>query len=84
MAKSPALAAVLNFFIWGLGYLYLGRKKTFGVLLVLGLLIALLAIGLSPPPPSNIVSDLFLMVAVIIIDIAFALDAYRMAKGTND
>jgi hypothetical protein len=32
--KRPWLAALLNFFIWGLGYLYVNKKKGLGIMLI--------------------------------------------------
>ena len=30
MGNSRKIAAILNFFLWGFGYLYLGKRKAFG------------------------------------------------------
>ena len=35
MNKKPWLAALLNFFFWGLGTIYVGRRMAVGVLLFL-------------------------------------------------
>ena len=33
--KNPLLAGLINFFTWGGGYLYIGKKKIFGYGLIL-------------------------------------------------
>jgi hypothetical protein len=33
LAKNPWIAAALNFFFYGLGYVYLGKRVIFGVVL---------------------------------------------------
>ncbi|HEV2138559.1 MAG TPA: zinc ribbon domain-containing protein [Nitrososphaerales archaeon] len=79
MAKSGALAAVLNFFIWGLGYLYLGKKTTFGLILVIGSIVTIAAIGLpiGSPGPQIYVADF----GYLVVAIAFAYDANELAKS---
>jgi len=39
MGKSKAGAGVLNFFVWGLGYLYLGKRMGLGIGLFIGYLL---------------------------------------------
>ncbi len=48
--KNPLLVGILNFFIWGSGYLYIGQKKTLGYGLLLVAVLEhspLLILGLS-------------------------------------
>lgn len=40
--KIPIIAAILNFLLVGLGYLYTGRKKVFGILLLVYAVLAFL------------------------------------------
>jgi len=40
--KSPIIAAILNFFLFGVGYLYLGYKKVLGIQTILFVIIVLL------------------------------------------
>jgi len=71
LAKSAALAAVLSFFVWGLGYLYLGKKKSaFVAILVVAEAICLYA-------PFSILETLGLAV----VSAALAYDTYEVAKG---
>ena len=74
--KSPKLAAILNFFIWGLGYLYLGKRTTFGILLVIGEIVG--AAAIFTETLGNISS-----VMLFIFSIAFAVDAYYEAKTSK-
>jgi len=74
--KKPWLAALLNFIIWGLGYLYVGERKNFGILLVIG---EILLIGLTATQPLGL-SELLALPGSIIISLAFAYDGYKTAK----
>ena len=74
--KSPILAAVLNLLLPGVGYLYVGRRITFGVLLFIGYLLAIFATW------SRDFSGLELVASVIII-VAFAIDAWSEASNNN-
>ncbi len=79
MPKSGAIAAVLNFIIWGLGYLYLGKKTTFGVILVLGNVITLFSLAF-PPGGGSPGYDTFQALGLLVASLAFAYDASQMAK----
>lgn len=37
--KNPWIAALLNFLFYGAGYLYIGKKKTFGISLIIVVMI---------------------------------------------
>ena len=71
--KSPSLAAILNFLIWGLGYLYLGKRTAFGLLLVIGEVFGA-SITLTG------VVDPMEYLVFLIFSVAFAVDAYQEAK----
>lgn len=77
--KKPWLAALLNFFIWGLGYLYLGKRKNFGVLLIIGVILLTIIV-----PPANInqqlINLLYSLPGGTIVSIAFVYDAYQLAR----
>ncbi len=90
--KSPALAAVLNFSFWGLGYVYVGERL--GLLLVIyNIMLAFLVILISFTTGflANIknVFDAFgtferaLIASLFIISVILAWHAYEMAKGMN-
>ena len=74
--KSPILAAILNLLLPGVGYLYVGRRITFGVLLFIGYLLAIFA------TLSRDFSGLELVASAIII-VAFAIDAWSEASNHN-
>lgn len=80
MKKSPLAAAVFNFIVWGLGYLYLGKRVAFGTILVLAELLSyFLAPFLS-------LSEEFMRLLTwslpiwLLMSIAFAYDAYQEAS----
>ncbi|MBI2584097.1 MAG: hypothetical protein HYW25_05500 [Candidatus Aenigmarchaeota archaeon] len=88
--KNPWIAAILNIIIAGLGYIYVGRRKTFGYLLVAGTLITAvggaiegfsLGSAFGTAPEANLSSLALLIIGGIILEIAFAYDAYRLAQG---
>ncbi|MBI4170949.1 MAG: hypothetical protein HY514_04590 [Candidatus Aenigmarchaeota archaeon] len=75
--KNPWIAAILNFILWGLGYLYNGKRLALGLLLLIGDMmqnIIWLFVG----------ADLPLMLAAVIsfvlISIGLAYDAFKEAK----
>jgi len=76
--KSPLLAAILNFIIYGIGYLYLGKRKEFGYILVVSWIIAAVS-GLGGVNPLQLPPGLY--ISEIILGIAFAYDAYKLAVG---
>jgi len=78
LPKSGTIAAILNFFIWGLGYLYLGKKTTFGVILVIGSIISLLAVAF--PSGTNLGYDTVQALGLLVVSVAFAWDASQLAK----
>ena len=77
--KHPWLAAVLNFALPGLGYLYLGSKRNY---FSVGLLLAGVVSVFSPALWSSEV-DLPLLVGGVIFAAVFAVDAYEDAKETR-
>ena len=40
--KSPWLAAILNFIFPGVGYIYVGKRKIFSYLLIIGLVLSII------------------------------------------
>ncbi len=80
MVKNRFIAAVLNFAVWGLGYVYLGRNTTFASLLILGSVLTEIALVVPLgevvlPFGYRLVSD----TGFLIVDLAFAYDAYQSA-----
>ena len=85
--KSPGLAAVLSFIIWGLGQIYVGRTKEKTVLGVLLLIIDIVAnifgFALLTSNPGAAGVCIFLSFIGLIITILIVLDAYKDAKKYN-
>lgn len=86
--KKPWLAATLNI-VPGLGYLYLGKRIFFSMLLVIGLVIGLIAVFYNPAMVEHFYGDLnawdllaFAGLAVFIS--AFVWDAYNVAFYNKD
>lgn len=95
--KNPNLAALLNL-IPGLGYLYVGRRKLFGFLILL-VYVAFVAAQVAselhmynhpidqgePIPVASITSVLFSLaiMAIPVLFSAFMYDAYQDAKSWN-
>jgi hypothetical protein len=80
------LAAVLNLFLYGLGYVYIGKRKTFGILLFLGNIAFYAALGWALyyplPQTANAYVDIN-GVGFAVIGIAFAYDAHRLAEESD-
>lgn len=89
--KHAWLAAVLNFLVPGAGYLYVGSRVRFGVLLIAGM--ALMTFGPQPEYVSDIEIDysvaaqdpgfIVLSIAAVMVAGGFAYDAYLDAKQHN-
>ena len=77
--KNPLLVGLINFFVWGGGYLYLGKKRTFayGLLLVAILEhspLLILGIGIISQYPYY-----FYLAGHLVFSTILAYDAYSMA-----
>ena len=79
--KKPILSFILSFFLLGLGHIYNGRRKTVGVLLTLGALIATyVELQLKTAAPTLYA---YQFVAFFLLGAALGGDAYREAKSIN-
>ena len=77
MAKKPWLAAVLNFLFFGVGYIYVGRRVLFGILLIIiGFTESIFWFYTGSIAPQFIATS-------IVASSAFAYDGYRDAKELN-
>lgn len=76
--KSRGLAALLNLLLPGVGYLYVGRRVGFAVLLFIGYLI-----GAAEAFSDDGTISGFEAVASIIIGFAFAVDGWGEADRRN-
>jgi len=79
--KLPWLAALLNFFFMGLGTLYVGRRKLFGLALTLGALgLTYVELSLKSVNPTLYA---IMFSAVFLMNVFFALDGWQEAKRTH-
>ena len=75
--KKPWLAAHLNFHFYGVGYLYIGKRVLFGVLLlIVGIIESVYWFSALTMPPEVIAAG-------IIGAVAFAYDGYKDARELN-
>ena len=79
MTKKPWLAAVLNIILSGTGYLYVGRRKVFGTLLLVGELLAFVWI-FNDPAALQLLSNIWVNLSGLLWIIGLAIDAYNDAK----
>jgi hypothetical protein len=82
MKKNPLVAAVLNFFLFGGGYLYLGKHTRLAWLLTLGGTAAQVVEIKVSPLVDNAIPALwpFLIGGLVVMKIGLAMDAYQEAQ----
>ena len=76
--KSPLAAAVLNFAVAGVGYIYIGERVWMGALLMIGeilMIVGFVAAGVSLPPIASLGGLLF--------NLALAGGAWQDARRVN-
>ena len=76
--KNPWIAAILNFFFAGPGYIYNGRRRGLGLALTIGaVMLTYVELQLQTAAPT-----LFpiMFVAVFLINTSLAIDGYREAQ----
>lgn len=80
MKKNAALAAFLNFFFLGAGYLYNGKRKGLGTLLTIG--VVFIRLGEIPIFASGLNRTywVLLFAGLVCVQAGLAMDAYREAK----
>ena len=77
--KSPLLAAILNFLFLGAGYLYLGKRKIFGWLMIVAFIIMSIEFFLGDLVHLSNLSNTH-TVSLTLIAIAVGIDAYLLGK----
>lgn len=82
MKKNPWLAAILNVLISGVGYIYVGKRVLFGVLLLISDLIVYYFILSDANFSKNFLNGPVILCGLI-VTAAFALDGYNDAKIVN-
>lgn len=83
--RNPWLSAVLNFFGWGVGYLYTGRKKFLGISMF-GF-VAINYLGATAYAYGSICQVGLLAISLstwILVSFALARDAYLEARKRNE
>ena len=82
--KNPWIAAILNLLFFGAGYIYNGKRILFGSGLLTGW--ALVRAGEIPIYLTNLVFDkwVILFAGIAVLQISFAIDAYKEAKTINE
>jgi hypothetical protein len=82
--KNPWVAAILNLFLFGGGYIYNGRRKGLGVALIVAWV--LIRYGEITIYLTNLVFEkwLVLFVGLVVLMFSLATDAYREAVSIND
>ena len=72
------LATIANFFLPGLGYLIAGVKRDISVLWLVGVVgLTYVEFGIREPEPTLY---LIMFASVAIMNVAFAIDVYRIAR----
>ena len=80
--RNPIVAAVANFFFPGLGYLLAGVKRGLAVLWLAGVVgLTYVEFGIREPEPTLWT---IMFISVFVMNIAFAVDVYRLASGRNE
>lgn len=91
MAKNPWIAATLNFFFPGAGYLYTGRRRLLGAGWLLGAILMTVveqsaaifpALGIEAAGLQAAAPEVFtlLFATVFLMNTMFAVDAYQEAR----
>ena len=88
--KNPTIAAALNFLIWGLGYLYSGKRTVLGIgFLTASIILILFTVVVMQLPPFPTVpyenlyapAGLLTILYQLVISMTLAYDAYRVTNN---
>jgi len=77
--KSPILAGLLNFVFLGAGYIYLGKRKTFGWMMLLAAVVMTVEYFLGNLSHLNNLIDTH-TISFTLVALAVAVDGYLLAK----
>ena len=75
-SKNPLVAAILNFILYGLGYVYVGKRVGFGIGLLLSSILLYWGVSIGDLPPVVLIDG-------IIMAFLFAYDGYKTAEEVN-
>ena len=81
--KSPWIAAILNFFFWGIGYFYVGKKKFLGVIMFLIQVFIVGAFSFAQNDVRTASEGITYTLMLILITLFLAYDAFKLAKAVN-
>jgi hypothetical protein len=84
--KNPILAAVLNFFLFGAGTLYVGQRPIVGLLAMIGgTAVQVAEIYLSPAVTNQIPGVWpFFFAGLVTLKVALAIDGYQEARARGE
>ena len=74
--RNPWLAAVLNFIVPGIGYIYTGKRIVFAI----GILVSMVLLGIYAFDKPYLLKDWLFNLTTITLSLAFAYDAYKEVK----
>lgn len=77
--KSPVLAGILNFLFLGAGYLYLGKRKVFGWLMIVAFIVMSIELLLGNMSHLTNLANTHTL-SLTLIAIAVGIDAYLLGK----
>jgi hypothetical protein len=86
--RKPIVVALANYFFPGLGYILLGQRVLFGYIVMSAAVIQMAQLIVEPLPyivtygSTPIVVALGFL-AIFVLQLAFACDAYQLAKATK-
>ena len=81
--KRPWLASLLNFFIWGSGYLYIKKKRLLGVILFIIQLFIIAGYSLNQGAVKTLFEALSTSFLTILVAVYISIDAYKIAREIN-
>ena len=82
--KTPWLAALLNFLIPGVGYIYTGKRVWFGILLIIWQILGFFVASSFFPYPEGYNPWQMDLAAQLLISLIFAYDGYKTAEEVNE
>jgi hypothetical protein len=80
--KMPWLAALLNLLLPGAGYLYIGKRKVFAIILMTGMVIGYF--GGTSTTGLSMLDKAAIFTSALLFVVAFSYDAYIEALEANE